>query len=151
MTRIIFQNESGGVSVIIPTGELPIEEVAAKDVPEGVAYEIVEDDAIPADRFFRNAWVANGAAVDVDLDKAKEIQKNKLREARKPLLEKLDVDFVRALELGGDTASIAAQKQALRDVTNIVTEAEITGTTIDEITTELKAIWDEDLLGQKPE
>ena len=33
MTRIIFQNESGGVSVIIPTGELPIEEVAAKDVP----------------------------------------------------------------------------------------------------------------------
>ena len=73
MKRIIFQNESGGVSVIIPTGELPIEEVAAKDVPEGVAYEIVEDDAIPADRFFRNAWVANGAAVDVDLDKAKDI------------------------------------------------------------------------------
>jgi hypothetical protein len=71
--RIIFQNESGGVSVIIPTGELPIEEVAAKDVPEGVSYEIVEDDAIPADRFFRNAWVANGAAVDVDLDKAKDI------------------------------------------------------------------------------
>ena len=73
MTRIIFQNESGGVSVIIPTGELPIEEVAAKDVPEGVAYEIVEDDAIPADRFFRGAWVANGAAVDVDLGKAKDI------------------------------------------------------------------------------
>jgi hypothetical protein len=72
-SRIIFQNESGGVSVIIPTGELPIEEVAAKDVPEGVAYEIVEDDAIPSDRFFRNAWVANGAAVDVDLDKAKDI------------------------------------------------------------------------------
>jgi hypothetical protein len=73
MKRIIFQNESGGLSVIIPTGELPIEEVAAKDVPEGVAYEIVEDDAIPSDRFFRNAWVANGAAVDVDLDKAKDI------------------------------------------------------------------------------
>jgi len=57
------------------------------------------------------------------------------------------VDFVRALEFGNDTAPIAAQKQALRDVTNIVTEAEITGTTVDEITTELKAIWDEDLLG----
>jgi len=39
MTRIIYQNESGGVSVIHPTGELSIEEVAAKDVPEGVAYE----------------------------------------------------------------------------------------------------------------
>jgi len=89
--------------------------------------------------------------IKINVDKAKEIQKDKLREARKPLLEKLDVDFVRALELGGDTASIAAQKQALRDVTNIVTEAEITGTTVDEVTTELKAIWDEDLLGPKPQ
>ena len=89
--------------------------------------------------------------IKINLDKAKEIQKDKLREARKPLLEKLDVDFVRALELGGDTASIVAQKQALRDVTSIVTEAEITGTTVDEVTTELKAIWDEDLLGPKPQ
>jgi len=89
--------------------------------------------------------------IKINVDKAKEIQKDKLREARKPLLEKLDVDFVRALELGGDTASIAAQKQALRDVTNIVTEAEITGTTVDEITAELKTIWDEELLGPKPE
>jgi hypothetical protein len=88
--------------------------------------------------------------IKINVDKAKEIQKDKLREARKPLLEKLDVDFVRALELGGDTASIAAQKQALRDVTNIVTEAEIIGTTVEEVTTELKAIWDEDLLGPKP-
>ena len=88
--------------------------------------------------------------IKINVDKAKEIQKNKLRQARKPLLEKLDVDFVRALELGGDTASITAQKQALRDVTNIVTEAEITGTTVDEITSQLKAIWDESLLGPNP-
>lgn len=89
--------------------------------------------------------------IKINLDKAKEIQKDKLREARKPLLEKLDVDFVRALELGGDTASIVTQKQSLRDITNIVTEAEISGTTVDEVTAELKAIWDEDLLGPKPE
>ena len=89
--------------------------------------------------------------IKINVDKAKEIQKGKMRVVRKPLLEKLDVDFVRALELGGDTASITAQKQALRDVTNIVTEAEITGTTVDEVTTELKAIWDEELLGPKPE
>ena len=88
--------------------------------------------------------------IKINVDKAKEIQKNKLREARKPLLEKLDVDFVRALELGGDTASIGVQKQALRDVTNIVTEAEIIGTTVEEVTTELKAIWNEELLGPKP-
>ena len=88
--------------------------------------------------------------IKINVDKAKEIQKGKMRVVRKPLLEKLDVDFVRALELGGDTASIVAQKQALRDVTNIVTEAEITGTTVDEITTELKEIWDENLLGPNP-
>ena len=85
--------------------------------------------------------------IKININKAKEIQKDKIRQVRTPLLEKLDVDFIRALELGGDTASIASQKQALRDVTNIVTEAEITGTTVDEITTELKAIWDEELLG----
>lgn len=89
--------------------------------------------------------------IKINLDKAKEIQKDKLREVRKPLLEKLDVDFVKALELGGDTASIVTQKQALRDITDIVSEAEISGTTVDEITIELKAIWNEDLLGPKPE
>jgi hypothetical protein len=88
--------------------------------------------------------------IKINLDKAKEIHKDKLREVRKPLLEKLDVDFVRALEFGDDTASIAAQKQALRDVTNIVTEAEITGTTVTEITSELKEIWNEELLGTNP-
>lgn len=88
--------------------------------------------------------------IKINVDKAKEIQKGKMRVVRKPLLEKLDVDFVRALELGGDTASITAQKQALRDVTNIVTEAEITGTTVNQITSELKAIWDESLLGPNP-
>jgi len=89
--------------------------------------------------------------IKINLDKAKELQKDKMRVVRKPLLEKLDVDFVRALELGEDTASITAQKQALRDVTNIVTEAEITGTTVDEVTIELKTIWDEELLGPKPQ
>ena len=85
--------------------------------------------------------------IGIDINKAKQIQKDRMRVVRKPLLEKLDVDFVRALELGTDTTSIAAQKQALRDVTNMVTEAKIVGTTVDEVTSELKSIWDEELLG----
>ena len=88
--------------------------------------------------------------IKINVDKAKEIQKDKMRAVRKPLLEKLDVDFVRALEIGSDSEEIKTQKQALRDATNIVTEAEITGTTVDEITTELKEVWDESLLGPKP-
>jgi hypothetical protein len=89
--------------------------------------------------------------IKINVDKAKEIQKDKMRVVRKPLLEKLDVDFVRALEFGADTEEIKTQKQELRDVTNLVTEAEITGTTVEEVTTELKAIWDEELLGPKPQ
>lgn len=88
--------------------------------------------------------------IKINVEKAKEIQKDKMRFMREPLLKKLDVDFVKALEFGGDTAAIAAQKQALRDVTNIVTEAEINGTTVNEIISEIDAIWNEELLGPKP-
>ena len=113
-SRIIFQNESGGVSVIIPTGELPIEEVAAKDVPEGVAYEIVEDDAIPSDRFFRDAWVANGAAVDVDLDQAKSIGHDIRRAARAE--EFAPLDAVIAKQIPGTSATEAeVARQEIRD------------------------------------
>jgi hypothetical protein len=59
MKRIIYQNESGGVAVIIPTGELSIEDVCQKDVPAGTPYLIVEDDVIPSDRTFRGAWEAD--------------------------------------------------------------------------------------------
>ena len=50
--RIIYKTENG-VSIIIPTGEIDIAEVARKDVPAGVDYWIVEDSDIPSDRTFR--------------------------------------------------------------------------------------------------
>ena len=59
MNKILFQNIEGGLSVIHPTGELSIEDVCQKDVPAGTPYLIVEDDAIPSDRTFRNAWEAD--------------------------------------------------------------------------------------------
>jgi hypothetical protein len=59
MNRILYPTDTG-VAVIIPTGELPIEDVAQKDVPAGVpfVFATVEDD-IPADRDFRGAWEAD--------------------------------------------------------------------------------------------
>ena len=57
--RIIYQNNEGGVSILIPTGEIAIEEVARKDVPAGVPYKIVDVADIPSDRTFRNAWEAD--------------------------------------------------------------------------------------------
>ena len=57
--KILFPNPEGGISVIHPTGELPIEGVCQKDVPAGTPYLIVEDDVIPSDRTFRGAWEAD--------------------------------------------------------------------------------------------
>jgi hypothetical protein len=56
--RIIYQNDEGGISIIVPAPEcgLTIEEIAAKDVPAGKEYTIVDVSEIPSDRTFRNAW-----------------------------------------------------------------------------------------------
>ncbi len=56
--RIIYPNDDGGVSIIIPAAEcgLTIDEIAAKDVPAGKTYKIVDVADIPSDRTFRNAW-----------------------------------------------------------------------------------------------
>ena len=56
--RIIYPTEDNGVAVIIPALEcgLTIEEIAAKDVPAGKPYKIVDVADIPSDRTFRNAW-----------------------------------------------------------------------------------------------
>ena len=57
--KILYPNSEGGVSVILPAGELSIADVAQKDVPAGTPYLIVEDDVLPSDRSFRNAWEAD--------------------------------------------------------------------------------------------
>ena len=60
MKRIIYKTVEGGVAVIVPTSEWleshSIEELAAKDVPAGVEFQIVDVTDIPSDRTFRNAW-----------------------------------------------------------------------------------------------
>ena len=55
--RILWQKEDGGVAVIIPVStKLTVEEIAAKDVPSGRPYKIVDVSEVPSDRTFRNAW-----------------------------------------------------------------------------------------------
>jgi len=74
---------------------------------------------IPQDRTFRGAWQFSGDAVEIDMAAARDIHRDNLRAERGPHLEELDVAWFRAAETA-DTdaqASIAAQKQALRDVT----------------------------------
>lgn len=56
--KIIYPTETG-IAVIHPMGTLSIEEVARKDVPAGAPYLLVEDDEIPVDRTYREAWEAD--------------------------------------------------------------------------------------------
>ena len=60
MNRIIYPNDDGGVSIIVPAPEaletMTIEEIATKDVPAGKPFKIVDVADIPTDRTFRNAW-----------------------------------------------------------------------------------------------
>jgi len=73
---------------------------------------------VPSDRIFRGAWVFNGDVIEVDMAKSREIHKGNLRAERKPLLEALDVEYMKALESGSGAAEIALQKGTLRDVTD---------------------------------
>jgi hypothetical protein len=125
---IIFTNENGGVSVCYPTGELPIEEVQAKDTPKGSL--IVDHDDLPNEHNdFFNAWVLNGKTVTVSLTKAKELTKARLRIEREPLLAAQDVLYMRATEVNQDTTAIVAEKQRLRDLPTLADQA----TTLDEL------------------
>lgn len=123
---IIFTNDNGGVSTCIPTGEISIEAVLAKDVPEGKGARIVNLADLPNQyNDFYDAWEMDATSVTVNLEKAKELTKKRLRAEREPLLAAQDVLFQRALESGENTTAIVAEKQRLRDVTSLA-DAETT-------------------------
>ena len=126
MQVIIFANDNGGISTCIPTGEISIEAVLAKDCPKGAI--IVDSNTLPNQhQDFYNAWELIDGKVEVSFPKAVELTKKRLRAERTPLLAAQDVAFQRALEEGKATAAIVAEKQRLRDITNI------TATTLDEL------------------
>ena len=101
---------------------------------------------VPSDRHFRGAWSLSGSVITEDMDAAKVIFKDKIREARKPLLEAKDVELMKALEAGDSDAQAASvtKKNALRNApaaSAITNAADIAA---------LKAAWDTDVLGDSP-
>ena len=101
---------------------------------------------VPSTRHFREAWSLNGNVITEDLTKAKEIFKDKIREVRKPLLETLDVTYMKSLETGNEShkAEAVTKKNNLRDAPAATAISD--ATTIDE----LIAAWDSDTLGSSP-
>ena len=82
--------------------------------------------------------------ININMNKARDIHREKVRQARNPKLAAKDVEFQRALETGADTSAIVAAKQALRDAP--AASAIEAASTPDE----LKQAWDTDLLGDSP-
>ena len=103
-----------------------------------ISVSLIQDSDIPVDRSYRNAWTWKGK-IEHDMVKARNIHRGKIREARKPKLESLDVSYQRADETRNTLlkSQIAAQKQVLRDLTAIP-EIEAAATV-----EQLKMVWPE--------
>jgi hypothetical protein len=133
MDVIIWANEDGNVSVCWPSKTMPIADVKAKDTPEHSI--IVDSESLPySENDFYDAWELSNGVVTVNITKAKNITKDRLRAERAPLLIAQDVAFQRALETNADTSAIVAEKQRLRDVPNLAdtctTTAELRALTV---------------------
>ena len=104
------------------------------------------DATVPSDRHFRGAWSLSGKTISEDLAVAKTIFKDKIREARTPLLAAEDVVYMKALEAGDSSAQSAsvAKKKALRDApaAKAISDADTIA--------KLKAAWDTSTLGDSP-
>ena len=104
------------------------------------------DATVPSDRHFRGAWSLSGKTISEDLAVAKTIFKDKVREARTPLLAAEDVVYMKALEAGDSSAQAASvtKKKALRDApaAQAITDADTIA--------KLKAAWDTSVLGDSP-
>jgi hypothetical protein len=124
MNRIIYPTPEGGVAVIIPAESV---ELALKDVPEDVAYEIVDASEVPTDRTFRGAWVMGDCCIDHDLDKCRAIGHDIRRAKRAEEFAPFDEVIAKQIP-GKDAAAAEAARQVVRDkyaeVQSAIDEAE---------------------------
>jgi len=133
--RIIYTNESGGVSVIVPTGDVS---ACIKDVPEGVEYEIITTDELPQDRYFRDAWVKGAGAAVEDLVKCKEIGHEKRRAKRAEEFAPYDEVIAKQIP-GEDAAAAEVERVQIREKYAFVQESIDLATTPAEIKAALEA------------
>lgn len=122
MTQIIvFENpeDASRVFLLTPTGELSIDELIQRHVDIYKPYKIMDEGDLPQeDNIYFAAWQLINDNIVINLEKAKDIHRNMLRQQRTERFASLDVAFMRALEQG-DTVKqqeIALQKQKLRDI-----------------------------------
>ena len=112
---IIYTNSNGGVSVCVPTGELPINEVLAKDCPIGAM--IVDDSILPqgADAQFFNAWELSGSTVTVNFAKAQAIKLAQFNANAVQVAQKRQLNTLVGIENTPDDATWSASLVAGRN------------------------------------
>lgn len=133
---ILYSQENGNLGVCIPTGELSVEQTRDKDCPNGIIVDASVFNTI--DNEFYSAYELINNEPVINIQKAKELWKNKIRLSRVSALQKLDLEFILALEKNTDTSTIINNKQTLRDLPTQVD----TANSINEI----KSVWN-NLLG----
>lgn len=107
---IVWPNETGAVAVCYPTGELPLDEVLAKDCPPGAI--IISETSLPQNQgVFFEAWELNNGSVTVNLEKAKEIGHTIRRAERAKEFAPLDVKAT----IPSEAAAAESARQAIRD------------------------------------
>jgi len=134
MKRIIYPTPEGGVAVIIPAESV---ELALKDVPEGVSYEIVDEADIPTDRYFRGAWVMGDCCIEQDLDKCKAIGHDIRRIQRAEEFKPFDEVIAKQIP-GVDAVAAEEARQAIRDKYALIQDVIEGASTPDEIKTALE-------------
>ncbi len=126
--KIIYETAEGGVAIITPAPGKDIDAVAEKRVPDGTAFEKVEDSVFPVDRIFRNAWVKTEATVVEDLTKSKALGHDMRRSKRAEEFKPYD-DLISKQIPGADNDAAEASRATIR------TKYATMQTSIDEATT----------------
>lgn len=135
--------EDRGLSIVTAAPKADIEKVLGpltqeqyeahvmeRSVPDGaINVKRITDENLPSTREFRDAWVdvTDDNNVNIDLAKAKEVKLAEVRAKRNAELEKLDKEFLVALEIGDALGPIKLRKQALRDSTEPLKALEVSG------------------------
>jgi hypothetical protein len=136
--RIIYPSDDGGVAIMIPASEcgLTVEQIAAKDVPPGKPFQIVNVSSISSDRTFRNAWeyveIDSQATIRTNLNKAKLIAHEKRRKARAAEFAPYDEIIMKQIP-GNNFQQAEAARQVIRDKYAVMQSAIDTANTADQI------------------
>ena len=118
MSKIIVFSEKNGVSICHPAPDADIKDVLMRDCPDGAI--IVNAADIPDNPEYSRSWVIVDEKISIDMTVAREVHREKLRQAREPLFTQLDKEWIIADERGDEAkkTNIRAKKKSLRDVTD---------------------------------